>query len=793
MAREIEKKDEYVCWWRKESIKVDINYDFEISVSKIIESWKRSDEYRKWRLLEFLGVPVVIYDRKGKILDVNIRGALLLGYKRNELLGQNFFDIVVAEESLEEEVCLKTDEIVYLKSKNGSYLPFFMELFKHEDICISFLIEAEGYPDAKKALLILEQRYKSILEHALEGICIIGKEGFLATNEVFCQIFGYDKDEVLRLSPLDFVREEERKKLEYYLEVLFDHQLLVREKIKHHFLRKDRMPIYCEVSYFSTMYEGEFAVQLHIRNVEEMEHYKQMMCRFESGYMFLLENSPEPINIIYENNIIFANRKFCSITGYTLDELKKLKKWEWIAPEYRRSFAVVADKCKNVEQEIISFTADVVTKNGTRIPAVLKLVSLFYNDKPAVMVSLKDLDIEESSGESYEEKRLKNDLVKRIFRIIAESKCADEAFFDIIKCFAEEIPDYSFEIYIYNDDIVNIYTIRQRKNWFSTIHDKKVCDIIEGLEERQFVEYYLSGKINRDDRHLWEAGYDYAVKMPLKGVNGKIGLFKWAYKKDKINVNNWIIAEIVSEISIAIETLLYREKMAEIMRREAEKEQNELFQRFAIIGDIAQSIAHEVRNPMTTVRGLAQMLAVDDPKNKDFYNMMIEEVDKADNIIHAFLRLSRDIITEKKETDINHLLDKALIVMRRELMMRGVNLVRKGSGDVCKVYVDIDQIEQVLINILRNALEASDSGSTITVETGREQNFIYIIFTDEGRGIDEDNLKRVIEPFFTTKDVNTGLGLSISYKIIKEHGGEIILDSKLNQGTRVKICLPCAG
>lgn len=770
----------------KENIK-----DFEIRAAQIIEVWLRSNEYKRRHLLEFLVLPAIISDRKGTVFDVNTKAHVLLGYKRQEMLGLNFSEIMPDEEKRPgEKECFKIDEAVYLRHKKGYMIPFFIESYQHKETWIHFLLEGEGYQRPKEALLISEQRYKSVLENALEGICIIGKHGFLACNKVFAQIFGYSMEEIPFLDPLNFIREEERNRIKQYLEVLYGNQLLVRDKVEYSFLRKDGTQVYCQISYFSTMYEGKFAVQMHVRDMEEMKHYKQKMRHLEEKYKLLLANSAEKILIVSGNKVVFANKEFCRVTGYTEDELKGLKNFEWIAPEYRRSFFSMIDRCQELEHGLIKVTADLVTNKGVRLPGVLTLSSVFYSDKPSVIVSWHNLRRDEDAAFNYKDGILKNNLVRRILKVIAESKCRDQAFFDLIKCLNEELPEYAFEIYLCNDDIVNIYTFKHGKSRISTVYGAEICKMAEDLEQNQFVEYRLKDSSQMGDNDLLAEGYDYAAKMIINGINGKIGVFKWAYCYEKIIVSNQVIADIISDISIALENLLYREEIAEVTKKNAEQGQNELFQRFALIGDMARSIAHEVRNPMTTIRGLAQMLAVDNPHHADYYNMMLEEIDRADNIIKTFLRLSRDIITEFKETDLDCILDKVLASLRREILLRKINLIREDAGKRCKVYVDQAQIEQALINILRNAVEASSSGSTIRVLTGREDNFIYIIFADEGEGIEADNLKRVMEPFFTTKDSNAGLGLSVSYKIIREHGGQIKVDSQLGKGTMVKVYLP---
>ncbi|SHG83764.1 PAS domain S-box-containing protein [Thermosyntropha lipolytica DSM 11003] len=773
-------------------MKTGTKQDLKRRAQQIIEVWLNGDEYRRRRLLEFLGVPVVLCDIAGNILDINVRAHVLLGYKkRQDIINENFLSILVEKQDLDEgffgagmnEII---DRAIYLKNKEEENISFFIDLYEHKGIYLVFLIEAEGYQDVKEALLVIKQRYKSILENALEGICIIGKKGFLAVNERFASIFGYSLQEIYDLHPLDFIKEENRKSMEYYLHTIMDNEILVRERLVYGFVNKFKMPVDCEVSYFSTIYEGQFALQVHVRKIQDMECYRQKMRYIEEKYRRLLYLAYEPIIMVADHRVIFANKSFCRLTGYTEEELQSSASWKWLAPEYRGRVAALIKRCQQEEQELFKLKADIFTCRGERLRSILHLSFISYNDKPAVIISLPAVDLR--SNEFNYSDIIKDRIEKRILKVIAESKGIREAFFAILQCLAEEMPDYSFAFYIYRDNLVHIYARRNNKNFFSVLHRSEL-EIDEEYGYGLFREYSLKNSTCFDDRELLAEGYDYAAKVHLYGLNKNIGIFKWAYRKEEERSSNHIIARIMSDVSLALARMLAWNK-DDGEKAGREKEKLDLLQRFTLIGDIAVNIAHEMRNPMTTIKGLAQMLTLENPQNTDYYNMIIEEIDRVDDIIRNFLRLSRDIITELKETEISYLVDRVLVSLWDEFLTRHVNLIRSYDFSGLKVRVDQNQMEQALRNILCNALEASAPGDTVRIEIGKKDNFACIVFADEGEGIDEVYLERVMEPFFTTKDNSTGLGLSISYKIIKEHGGEIKLESKLCKGTRVEVYLP---
>ena len=123
-------------------------------------------------------------------------------------------------------------------------------------------------------------------------------------------------------------------------------------------------------------------------------------------------------------------------------------------------------------------------------------------------------------------------------------------------------------------------------------------------------------------------------------------------------------------------------------------------------------------------------------------------------------------------------------------MLGGVNLVSKFSKKDVLVYIDSEQIKQAFMNILQNAIEASNMGDTILVKVSQDTEKVYIEFKDEGSGVEAKHLNHIMEPFFTTKENSAGLGLSVSFKIIRDHGGDMFISSVINEGTTVKVSLP---
>jgi len=248
--------------------------------------------------------------------------------------------------------------------------------------------------------------------------------------------------------------------------------------------------------------------------------------------------------------------------------------------------------------------------------------------------------------------------------------------------------------------------------------------------------------------------------------------------------------------------------------KELEDAQAQLIQseKMAAIGQLAAGVAHELNNPLGGILGYAQFNLekiqnknADDITDKDIksYKRYLKDIEmqtrRCKAIVQNLLKFSRTSQTINfSDTDVNAVLDDTLTFMEHQLMINQIKLIKKLDRNLPMIQGNASQLQQVFTNVIINAMHASESGSEISVTTkfspalGEFHGAVEISITDRGQGISEENIKKIFEPFFTTKDIGkgTGLGLSVSYGIIKEHGGEIKVRSKPNEGTVFNIIIP---
>ncbi len=217
--------------------------------------------------------------------------------------------------------------------------------------------------------------------------------------------------------------------------------------------------------------------------------------------------------------------------------------------------------------------------------------------------------------------------------------------------------------------------------------------------------------------------------------------------------------------------------------------------KLASIGRLAAGVAHEINNPMTTILTSAYLAQEDmepDDPNYEELQTIADETQRCSKIVKSLLEFARQTKPAKKLEDINNIVMESIVLTRKQAMFNDVTLEQNFSEDLPLILVDKDQIEQAMINLSQNAIEATDPGGKVTFSTRASagDEAIEIEVSDTGKGIPEEDLDKIFEPFFTTKESGTGLGMSITHGLIEQHGGTIEVESKVGSGTTFTIRFP---
>jgi PAS domain S-box-containing protein len=214
-------------------------------------------------------------------------------------------------------------------------------------------------------------------------------------------------------------------------------------------------------------------------------------------------------------------------------------------------------------------------------------------------------------------------------------------------------------------------------------------------------------------------------------------------------------------------------------------------EKLSIVGEMAAGVAHEIRNPLTVLSGFIQLLHNENKQNTGYTEIMKAELDRINLIISEFLVLAKPHAVRFEKCNILDIIQDVLILFDAQTNLSNVQVEKNYAKNLPELMCEPNQLKQVFINILKNAIEAMPRGGTIQLNVKTDdQERIHIQFSDEGVGLPAEVLAKVGQPFFTTKEKGTGLGLMVTQRIIENHKGEIKIKSKENEGTTIEIILP---
>jgi len=247
-------------------------------------------------------------------------------------------------------------------------------------------------------------------------------------------------------------------------------------------------------------------------------------------------------------------------------------------------------------------------------------------------------------------------------------------------------------------------------------------------------------------------------------------------------------------IAILIGVLVEREFKARRKQQEAQLQADRSYE-LSLVGQIAAGVAHEIKNPLASIKGAADILTDDDtlPAERDeFRTILRNEVKRIDTTVTEFLAFARPKETKLRKLNLSDVLQTSLRQTEAEATRRGLVVTADISDDVY-VNGDPEKLHQMTLNLILNAIQASKEGDKITFRLEVDpQKAAHFTIRDAGTGIDADDLNRIFEPFFTTRSSGTGLGLAIVKEIVDSHSGDISIESQKGTGTTVTVTLPVA-
>ncbi len=248
--------------------------------------------------------------------------------------------------------------------------------------------------------------------------------------------------------------------------------------------------------------------------------------------------------------------------------------------------------------------------------------------------------------------------------------------------------------------------------------------------------------------------------------------------------------EIVTEEGNFVGFMLILRDLSQIKRLQEEVQRKE---KMAIIGNLAAGVAHEVRNPLSSIKGYATFfgsLFDEGSENRKAANVMTAEVERLNRVISELMEIARPSDIRPKETDLSTVLDTSLRLVQQEMEVFRIAASSSIDDDIGPLFIDPDRITQALINLYINGIQAMSEGGELTIRARRQGEGVVVSVRDTGGGMPGEMIPKIFDPYYTTKKTGTGLGLAIVQKIVEAHGGSVEVESAKGIGTTFSVYLP---
>lgn len=434
--------------------------------------------------------------------------------------------------------------------------------------------------------------------------------------------------------------------------------------------------------------------------------------------------APALIYILQDDYFCYVNSTFVNITGYTRKECLNMKAWDFIHPNYRE-LTRNRNMARLRGENIPPYETIILTKDGDSYWGYLSSELIDLDGKPAAIGIIQDI------GERKQ---------------FEEAMLASEAKF--AKAFAAS-PD--------------IMVIANLDGLYLDVNERFVS--VTGYTRAEAI-----GK-TAEQLNIWVNPEDRDLMKKLVLINGSV-------RNLEVTIRTKDGSERIGLLSAEAIEINGQQRIINILNDITEHKrlshQITRLDQLNLVGEIAASIGHEMRNPMTSVRGFLQMFMADKyllPYH-DYFALMIEELDRANQIISEFLSLAKNKTISLQPNNLKQIV-RALSPLMAADAIKQDKYLKMVLADIPDLLLDEKEIRQLILNLVRNALEAMPPGRAVTIYTYSEDNDVLLEIADQGSGIESDILDKIVTPFFTTKEQGTGLGLPVCYSIAARHNATI--------------------
>jgi PAS domain S-box-containing protein len=633
-------------------------------------------------------------------------------------------------------------------------------LWEGKPASLSFIMDITDRKRSEQALAESEEKFKDLADLLPQVVFEADAEGiFTYVNKSGYEVFGYTPDEVIgQMNVSDVIIPAERERvLKNYFDVLAGETTAGNEYTA---TRKDGST-FNAIVFTNSIIEGDKAVGLRgaFTDISLIVKAESALRESEEKYRSVVENAGEAIYIAQDGKVKFANQRTFEIVHYTQEELLSRPFAEVIHPDDREMVVQRYKQRLQGEQLLPLYSFRIVDKDGTIKWFELRVNPIQWEGRPATLNFVTDITDRKQAEQALKESEER-------YRLLADNSLDVIWTADMEGKISYVSPSIRYLVGHSSEEIMNMYRRNALKADFFGVSEEDGGRFMNGLST-----------LSKDPSRTL------SFEFELKHADG---FTSWVEVKMSImRDQNGQAAGILG----IVRDITQQKKMTERLVSA---------DRLASLGEMAAGLAHEVNNPLTAVMGFAYLLQQNpntSPEIKNDVEAIYREGKRAAEVIKSFLIFARGQKPEKQAIYINDILEAVMRLRRSQMNKENIEVTSSLEDDLPAVQGDVSQLQQAFLNIVLNAeyfMYKSHRGGHLSLSSTIVDGKIKVLIGDDGPGIPPEKLNRVFDPFYTTKDVGegTGLGLSICHGIIREHGGDIYVESNAGRGATFIVELP---
>ncbi|WP_156889668.1 PAS domain-containing protein [Paenibacillus harenae] len=599
-----------------------------------------------------------------------------------------------------------------------------------------------GYNEAQ--LKESEERYQYLVDVLPDAVIVCIDEQIVFANISALKLLAVNKlEQIIGHAIHRFIHPT------YAEELPFQIRYLLQEDGTSHFVQKklvrlDHGIVDVELRAVSVKYDGKQAIQLIISDISDRKRMEASLDEKDYLYKSLMESVVAGVFVGQDDNVVYANPYLAEMYGYTVDEMLGLSPYDLIEEEDVECIKkrVIDGLVSGQKQFPIKCRGK--KKDGSTIFMEGNSSIIMFDGRMSLLGTLQDVTFK------YEQDRMLRDSAK--------------LYQKMIKFVPEPI--------IVSDQGVIVYANKLAMQMVGACTEeqvvgKSIFDFIHHSQHTLTIQAMVQVMLSDDPTPFLERDI---VCLDGQTLNVEIS---------SIRINNYMGKDVMLSV---VRDLTERKRSEEILVRS---------EKLSAIGQLAAGVAHEIRNPLTALKGFTQLLSGKYPEQPHYFEIMSNEIDRISMIVNEFMTLAKPHFSQFSTARLEPILQSVIAILETQAILLNVEIEVKLEQSLPNIYCNENQLKQVFLNVIKNALEAMPDGGQVEISAGMQNSGeVEIRIKDGGPGIPEELIKKIGEPFVTTKEKGTGLGLMISARIIEAHQGTLQISSAADEGTVVTIMLP---